>query len=81
MSEAVLPQKQHTHVSLCFIPLCPCLRTTFPWEECATTKSWFCPKAAVCEVSLFGFFFFNWDIAGLFHEGEALSSLLEGARS
>lgn len=47
VSEAVLPQKQHTHVSLCFIPLCPCLRTTFPWEECATTKSWFCPKADV----------------------------------
>lgn len=53
VSEVVLPQKQHIPVplnllqSLCFIPLCPCLRTTFPWEACATTKSWFCPKADV----------------------------------
>lgn len=33
----------------------------------------------VCEVSLI--FFFSWEIAGLFHEREACSSLLEGARS
>lgn len=34
-----------------------------------------------CVKFLHFFFFFNWEITGLFHEGEARSALLEGARS
>lgn len=56
-SEAAHPCTPVTPGSLCFILLCPCLRTNFPWEVLCLYKELILPQSR-CERVKFPHFFF-----------------------